>query len=99
MSPGNENAPAADRGARKILSHPSKPQAHARFNKDFEHCRNAAACFPNRDKSEEWHTDFIGVTAVENLPTGSKVWINIRERIARNGQTFFVVSLKPFRSK
>jgi hypothetical protein len=70
VSAANENAPAGDRGARKVESHASKPQAAAGFNKDFEDRRNAAACFPNRDKTEAWQADFIGVTVVENLPKG-----------------------------
>jgi hypothetical protein len=101
MDPLNENAPASDRGARKNdRMQGSEPHSQAPSNsKDLENRRNSAGCFRNRDKREDWYADYLGVTVVEDLPTGSKVWVNVRERKTRKGETYLTVSLKPFRAK
>lgn len=58
----NENAPG-DRGARKNVSASSnacQQPAGKPKEQDWEDRRNAAACFKNRDKREDWHADFLG---------------------------------------
>jgi hypothetical protein len=92
MSPPNENAARWD-GARKVESDPSKPQSASARNQDFEDRRNAAACFPNQ-KQEEWEADFTGVLVTEELPAGTKCWVNVRERISRKGERYLSVVLK-----
>jgi hypothetical protein len=98
MSPPNEDA-RPEPGARKFLSQPSKPQAPTGCNKDFEDRRNASACFPNRDKSEDWHCDYQGVLVAENLTDGARVWVNIHQRTDRKGRPYLSVVLKPWRSE
>jgi hypothetical protein len=95
MSPPNENAPAGGQGDRDILSQPSKPQAHTGFNKDFEDRRNAAACFRNQNKSEDWHPAYQGVMVVEGLTDGAKLWVNVHVRTSRRGEKYISVVLKP----
>jgi hypothetical protein len=62
---------------------------------DWEDRRNAAACFKNRDKREDWHADFIGMMVTEELPAGTKCWVNIRKRLTRKGEVYLSVVLKP----
>lgn len=62
---------------------------------DWEDRRNAAACFKNRDKREEWHADYIGVLVPENLQNGTKCWVSVRKRLTRKGETYLSVVLKP----
>jgi hypothetical protein len=96
--PANANAPAFDRGERKFDSGKSKPHATAE-SKDFENRRNAAACFANDKKREDWHDDFKGVAVVEGLRDGTKVWIGVRKRKTRDGREYLTVQLRPFRQR
>jgi hypothetical protein len=99
MSPPNENAPAWDQRARQSISSQSKPQPGSAFKPnsredDLEQRRNTAACFRNRRKREKWEPDFIGVLVPDDLPTGAKVWVSIRERVSTKGQRYLSVVLK-----
>jgi hypothetical protein len=62
---------------------------------DWEDRRNAAACFKNRDKREDWHADFLGMMVTEDLPAGTKCWVNIRKRLTRKGEVNLSVVLRP----
>lgn len=63
----------------------------------YEDRRNAAACFKNRNKREEWHPDFVGVMVTENLPAGTKCWVSVKKRLTRKGDVYITVTLKPQR--
>ncbi len=96
--PRNENALTASQGisqkskASLNKSHPGS----GNNNKDYEARRNAAACFANPRKREEWHPDFTGVMVLEGLRTGDKCWVNVRERISRKtGKRYLSVYLRP----
>jgi hypothetical protein len=92
----NENAPAWDRGARKSDSNTSKPQPTGAV-KDYEDRRNAAACFRNPNKVEEWHADFTGLLVTDNFPAGAKCWVNVYERTDCKGRQYLSVVLRPQR--
>jgi hypothetical protein len=95
--PGNENAPAFDRGARKNVPTPSNTRQDTTGKpnqQDWEDRRNAAACFKNQNKREEWHADFLGVMVTEDLPAGTRVWVNVRKRLTRKGEVYVSVVLK-----
>jgi hypothetical protein len=64
-------------------------------NKDYEDRRNAAACFANPNKTENWHADFTGLLVTEELSAGTKCWVNIYERTDRKGRKYLSVVLKP----
>jgi len=64
---------------------------------DYEDRRNAAACFKNRNKREEWHPEFVGVMVTENLPAGTKCWVTVKKRLTRKGDVYVTVTLKPQR--
>jgi hypothetical protein len=101
MSPPNENAPAWGRGARQNISSVSNSQTSTAFksNDDEEERRNSALCFKNTDKTQIWHADFCGVLVAEDLPTGSKVWVNVREKVTQKGKPYLLVSLRPWRTQ
>jgi hypothetical protein len=91
----NENAPAQDRGARKGFSDPSKTRHQDGFNnKDYEDRRNAAACFRNQRKTEDWHPAYQGVMVVEGFKDGDKLWVNVHVRTSRRGEKYISVVLK-----
>jgi hypothetical protein len=94
--PGNENAPADDRGARKNLpaSNDARPGDTGKPQQDYEDRRNASAFFRNQRKTEDWMPDFVGVAVVEGLGDGDKVWINIREKVSRKGERYLSVTIK-----
>jgi hypothetical protein len=92
--PGNENAPTLNQGARKFETGKSQSQPAHGFNQDFEDRRNAAACFKNQNKSQDWHADYKGVLVVEDLPTGTKCWVNCYIRTSRKGEKYLSVVLK-----
>jgi hypothetical protein len=56
--------------------------------------RNSAACFANPRKRENWQADFIGVMVTENLPAGTKCWVNVTKRLDKHGKVFVTVTLK-----
>jgi hypothetical protein len=58
--------------------------------------RNAAACFKNRNKAQEWESDFTGIMVVEGLASGDKCWVNIHKRLARKGDEYFTVTINPY---
>jgi hypothetical protein len=91
--PKNENTPAWGQGARKFESNQSKSQSRDGFNKDFEDRRNAAACFKNQ-KSGDWHADYKGVLVTEDLPDGTKCWVNVYIRTSRKGEKHLRIVLK-----
>jgi hypothetical protein len=94
--PPNENATAGDRGARTDFPAASnaRPGASGKTEQDYETRRNAAACFKNPRKTEEWMPDFVGVAVVEGLGDGDKVWINVREKVTRKGERYLSVTIK-----
>jgi hypothetical protein len=98
--PPNENAPSLGPGARQNVSSLSNSQTSSSFKSDDdEERRNSALCFQNTDKTEMWHADFCGVLVAEDLSTGSKVWVNVREKVTQKGKPYLVVTLRPWRTK
>jgi hypothetical protein len=98
VKPRNENAPAWDRGARKLIptgSNAPREPVGKHQEQDWEDRRNAAACFKNQNKTEDWHADFLGVMVTEELPAGTKCWVSVRKRLTRNGDIYVSVVLKP----
>jgi hypothetical protein len=57
--------------------------------------RNAAACFRNPNKKEDWHADFTGVTVAEGIEDGQKIWVNVYLREDRKGRKYLRVVLRP----
>jgi hypothetical protein len=102
-SPTNENA-AWSGGARQNERRDdddSRAQPDAVGNPDgahYENRRNTAACHPNRDKCEPHHADFNGVMVTDELPAGTRCWVNIRIRTDRHGAKYLSVILKPLRA-
>jgi hypothetical protein len=96
MSPPNENAPADDRSARKSVgaSTNALSPAVSKPEQDWEDRRNAAACFKNKTKTEDWHADFLGLMVTEDLPAGTRLWVNVRKRLTRKGEVYVSVVLK-----
>ena len=94
----NENAPG-DRGARKFVpgSSYAQQQPASKPAQDWEDRRNAAACRKNRNKTEEWHPEFVGLMVTENLPTGTRCWVTVKKRLTRKGDVYLTVTLKPQR--
>ena len=64
-------------------------------SKDYEDRRNAAACFRNQRKTEDWHPAYQGVMVVEGLKDGDKCWVNVHVRTSRRGEKYLTVVLKP----
>ena len=81
-------------GNRK-LSKVSDNQPQSNLTVNPENRRNAAACFRNPHKQEDWHADFTGVTVVEGLKDGQRVWVNAYIRTDRKGQKYLTVVLRP----
>jgi len=106
-SPINEDTQGVGLGASQnlfsISSPGNKPQSplesKAETPRGFENHRNSAACFLNKNKREKWNADYIGCLVVEDLPTGSKHWVNISERKRKNGDTYLAMVLRPWRGK
>src|ERR1700745_81828 len=93
--PENESATTLSHGARKVKSSQNQAQHRKPFNdRDYEDRRNAAACFRNKDKKEDWHADYQGVAVVEGLRDGDKVWANVRESASSKGDRYVSVTLK-----
>ncbi len=95
--PGSENAPADNRGARKNLpaSNDARAGGTGKPQQDHEDRRNAAACFPNKRKTENWHPDYTGVAVVEGVKDGDKFWVNVYVRTSSRGEKYITVVLKP----
>jgi hypothetical protein len=92
---GNQNARHEPGAGKSDWNQRSQPQPSQASNpKDYEDRRNAAACFKNPRKSEDWMPDFVGVAVVEGLGDGDKVWINIREKVSRKGERYLSVAIK-----
>lgn len=98
--PANENA-RREPGARKSnWTQPTESQPPADGNnKDFEDRRNAAACFRNQNKTEDWHPSYVGVMVTEDLPDGTKCWANVYVRTSRRGEKYVSVVLKRQRER
>ena len=94
--PGDQNARAVDPGAGKIDSARSKahPLGGLNYDKGYESRRNAASCFKNSEKRENWHADYKGVLVTEDLPAGSKCWVNVYVRTSRKGEQYLSVVLR-----
>jgi hypothetical protein len=99
MNTGNQNARAGGSGAGKDSRQQNQSQTPGPGNKDYENRRNAAACFKNKDKAETWQSEFTGVMVTEDLPMGTKVWVNIYERTDRYGTPYLSVVLKRFQRR
>jgi hypothetical protein len=54
--------------------------------------RSWAACFKNRDRTEDWQPHYTGAMTLED---GQKFWVNIWVKPDRNGQKFVSINLKP----
>lgn len=95
-SPPNENAQAWGPGARKGVLAGSNAQSNGagKPEQDWEDRRNAAACFKNKNKTEKWHADFLGLMVTEELPAGTRLWVNVRKRLTRKGDVYVSVVLK-----
>lgn len=105
MDPHNESGPPRNQNARrepgagKGFSDPSKPQPANGCNKDFEDRRNASACFRNQNKTEDWHPSYVGVMVTEDLPAGTKCWVNVYVRTSCRGEKYVSVVLKRQRER
>jgi hypothetical protein len=94
--PGNQDArgePGAgksDHGLGQSQSQAGQPGN----TKSYEDRRNASACFKNDKKTEDWHADFLGLMVTEDLPAGTRVWVNVRKRLTRKGEVYISVVLK-----
>jgi hypothetical protein len=64
--------------------------------KYHESRRNSAACFRTQTVSEP---HYCGVLTLENLPSGSRVWVNVAVREIqtgkRIGQKYLSITLRP----
>ncbi len=100
-SPINEDAQGLGLGGSQNVFPIGSPIKLSQPSSAFksEDWRNVAACFPNRDKCEEWHADYLGVMATEELPAGTRVWVNVRQKTDKKGRPFLSVSLRPWRGK
>jgi hypothetical protein len=52
---------------------------------------NWSACFPPRNSKAEHPADFTGVMVIE----GRKFWVNVYEKLDRNGNRYVSVNLRP----
>jgi len=57
----------------------------------YESKRNWAACFRNRDRTEDWQ-HYVGTLTLED---GQKFWVNIWVKVDRNRQKFLSLNLMP----
>jgi hypothetical protein len=99
MSPPNEDA-RPEPGARKSVGASTNALSPAvcKPEQDWEDRRNAAACFRNQNKSEDWHPAYQGVMVVEGLRDGEKFWVSVHVRTSRKGEKYLSVVLKPHRA-
>ena len=65
----------------------------------YEDRRNAAACFRNKNKTEDFHPAYVGVMVVEGFKDGDKLWVNVHVRMSRTGEKYVSVVLKPQRER
>jgi hypothetical protein len=94
--------PDKNRGSRSsfLIGSASKSQSASSVKSgsgDQETRRNAANCFCNPNKQEDWHADFTGCLVTEDLPAGTKCWVNVRIRTSKRGEKFLSVVLKPLK--
>jgi hypothetical protein len=97
MNPENENAREVipERSQRCFGGSNARPNPTGKpENQDWEDKRNAAACFKNENKTEDWHADFLGLMVTEDLPAGTRLWVNVRKRLTRKGDVYVSVVLK-----
>jgi hypothetical protein len=92
----NENTQPVP-GARKDFPVASKTQDSRTGKNGYEDRRNAAACFENPNKHEDWQPDYVGVTVADGLETGQKIWVNVFPRTSSKGQRYYTVILKPWK--
>lgn len=62
----------------------------------YESKRNWAACFRNRDRTEDWQPHYVGAVVLED---GQKFWARLWVRVDRNGGKYLSLNLKPFQQK
>jgi hypothetical protein len=97
MNPENQNT-RREPGAGKSDSWTTRSESQAGQpgnNKAYEERRNAAACFRNQRKTEDWHPAYRGVMVVEGLKDGDKLWVDVHVRTSRRGEKYISVVLKP----
>src|SRR5258708_2427282 len=93
---GNQNA-RREPGAGKIDSWTRRSQSQSAApgnTKDYEDRRNAAACFRNQRKTEDWHPAYQGIMVVEGLRDGDKLWVSVHVRTSKRGDKYLSVVLK-----
>jgi hypothetical protein len=61
----------------------------------YEARRGWAACFA-AEKTEDWQADYRGVVTLED---GSKYWVDVYNRIARNGNVYVSVRLRQWQEE
>lgn len=92
---GDQNARHEPGAGKSDWNQGSQTQpAQASNTKDYEDRRNAAACFRNQRKTEDWHPAYQGVMVVEGFKDGDKLWVNVHVRTSRRGEKYISVILK-----
>ena len=81
------------RGFQQYSSSGNQSQTPAAGN--YENRRNAAACFPNPNRLEDWHAHYTGCLVSEGLGDGRKLWVNVYRCRDRKGREYLSVVLKP----
>ena len=98
--PANQDARREPGAGKSNWTQRTQSQTRAAGNdKDFEDRRNAAACFRNQNKTEDWHPSYVGVMVTEDLPAGTKCWVNVYVRTSRRGEKYVSVVLKRQRER
>jgi len=85
MPPENEKPRlGTNRGSVKALfgEGSKSPQPPAVKSNHYESRRNAAACFKSKKAGEPHYT---GVMVIDDLPTGTKCWVNVGVREITKG--------------
>lgn len=99
MYPDTKN-PGNNRGNRNSFPDGSKSQSASSVKPgsgENETRRNAANCFRNPNRTEDWHANFTGCLVTEELPAGTKCWVNVSIRTTKKGDKYLSVVLKPFK--
>lgn len=88
----NTKKPCGEQGFGRRLSGGNQPHSSQDVNWNK---RNAAACFKNPNKTEDWHCDFTGALVAEGLQDGEKFWVNVYIRTDKKGRKYLSVVLRP----
>jgi hypothetical protein len=90
--------PGSNRGDRSSFPDSKQSQSASSVKQgsgDQETRRNAANCFRNPNRTEDWHANFTGCLVTEDLPAGTKCWVNVYVRTSKRGEKYLSVVLKP----